>query len=761
MFCRNCGQLIHDGDSFCVHCGTPVRREEPEESTIATESSEIANSAVQTEVDDPAAAVASADVAVETTTDDAAEIAVAADDHVPQEADASYASDETTVEEQTEADAAVETATDDAAALQTSQIVDLAKNPFGQDQLAVEDTNTGELYDGAVPVYEQAPPKKSRKKLLIGGIVAGVLVLAAVLTGVFLLLNQPKDYYLVKFISGGEDLIDDFCLSDVSIPCQLHIEKQGEAVINFSDGEAFAKLTYDEEAKTGSIMPVGSNTSSDVAVKVDDDSFQITQDENQIEMIFTITDREYLKNLSGSYSLTGLSSEKGEDEERFDALTLNGYSFISKLTVEEDGKCSGVAYEGSNTMEFTLNPKDRTISGTSEDNGSSIEGYFTAYGDTVTVYNTSGKFCFYFKTAKAVDHSAFEGEYVLTDMEDKDHAELEAFRLDNYKFPSKLKINSDGTGIVDYADGTNYIEFKLNEGETAGIYHVASDNGEKDYHLFLWKQKDAVSVYLSGNLILRYKPASDSMDSLVGNYPVTKWTNVKEKNDYLEDWALENKMIANRLTVKSDGTGVIYHSDDSVNAILKINAKDMICDWENTADDKKARFYVVKNGDELTLYGIDNGDILKATVDPYKEIEAFIGSEDSITGKLITYKTKDNKSNQADKHSDWTLELYPKDDTSFLRQDGNTRYLHYQEDMTGTMTVPNSSTNTKTNTDSYSSTSSTASIIKKVLENLKKPQKKNKVFLTFDDGVLTIYEEDACKVYQFKFDKQEQKEESE
>lgn len=614
---------------------------------------------------------------------------------------------------------------------------------------------TSDLTSVTVPVSVE--PKKPKSKKLLICIIAGAVLLIAAVLAVFLINNVPKDYHITRFTIGGEDYLSELCQEGKAFPTGLHIKDKGEADILYSDGEILCTLSYDEKEMTGKLF--GSeedNDDFDVTVSVGDNRFIVKNEEAELEIDFEVNDTKSFDKLSGSYAITDMNVNGVSTDEIFEYYTMDKKAFVSKLEIGTDGTGYTESYAGTKTLEFTLNKKDMTFSGSALDNDGNkgeIEGYLAVYEDTVVLYNSTGNAVFSFVRSDTVDHAKYEGEYVLTGAKYAENGDWLEYCIKNKsKIVTKLIVNGDGTGKMLCADGSTHSNIALNKGETAGLLTFSSDENE-EIPIFLRYQKNAVAVYVSGFRIYCFESVRDKLtEDELGEYTVTRFIYPVEGTDFLEDLVIEYGNVVTQLTLASDNAGKLK-SRNGAEPQATINVKDMSVKL-TSINGKEANFFAVFSKDELTLYGTDNHSVINLSKDPFSGALRLIGSEDSVKGKLISYKSKDKKENQASNMTDSYMELSKSEYGSYLYDNSQKKRLTYNQDtMTGTMDseekVNNNTDNTTTNTD-YSKYSP---IVRKAIEYARTYGiKQHDIFMTVYDDIVTVYNTEAQIVFKYQFE---------
>lgn len=611
-----------------------------------------------------------------------------------------------------------------------------------------------------VPTYEITPapvpvqPKKPKRKKLLIGIISGAVVLLAVVIAVFLIPKAPTDYYIVRFTSGGDkDVLAEFCQEGIDLPTHLHLSGKGEATILTSDDMTYMTLSYDEKTLSGTLTSIA-DEDADVTVSIDDKRFIIrdADDEDDGELIFEVPNT---KELSGTYVMTGMLFDGLSDEELFESFTRDSNTFESKMTINEDGSGVCSSYSGEMLWDFTVDKHNMTLSG--QNDTGDINGYLVMCDGKVAVYDSTGG-TVYYERSNTVNHAAFEGEYNLTEAtSDKIDNALEYWVQNKQKNTPKLRMNADGTGTLLYHDGTAFLDISLNKDETTGIA-VSRTSNQEEYPCYFRYREDAVTLYISGKDIYSFAPAREKLtEDELGEYTVTRFINAVENTDFLEESIVKGKKLISRFTVKSDNTGTVLYSDDTEFAKLTLNPKDMTCTLKTTLNNKELSYYMLTGEEELTLYGINNENIINLSKNPFSGALRLIGSEDSANGTLISYRSKDKPENQASKKTGDFLELKKEETGSYLYDNYLNKKLTYkQETMIGTMDSEEKaeSTTTAPQSSEKSTEKSTAvgriiqRVIKEVIANRKK---QHKIFMTVYDDVVTVYNTDAQIVFKYQF----------
>lgn len=609
-----------------------------------------------------------------------------------------------------------------------------------------------------VPAPMPVQPKKPKGKKLLIGIISGVVVaLAAVLLAVFLIPKAPTDYYIVRFTSGeGKDILAEYCKESVKFPTHLHLSGKGEATILNSDDMTYMTLSYDEKTLSGTLTTIAGGE-TDVTVSIDDKRFIIrdADDEGDGELIFEVPNT---KELSGTYVMTGMHFDGLSDEELFESFTRDSKAFANKMTINEDGSGVCSSYSGKTLWDFTVDKHNMTLSG--QNDTGDINGYLVMYDGKVAVYDSTGA-TVYYERSNTVNHAAFEGEYNLTEAtSDKIDNAFEYWLQTKQKHTTKLRMNADGTGMLLYDDGTAHFDISLNKDETAGIVARRTSNQE-EFPCYFRYREDAVTLYIGGKDIYSFAPAREKLtEDELGEYTVTRFINAVENTDFLEESIVEGKKLVSRFTVKSDNTGTVLYSDDTEYAKLTLSPKDMTCTLKATLNNKELSFYMLTGEEELTLYGINNENIINLSKNPFSGALRLIGSEDSAKGTLISYRSKDKPENQVSKKAGDFLELKKEETGSYLHDNYLSKKLTYkQETMIGTMDSEEKAESTtekaeSTTTAPQSSEKSTAygRILQRVKEIVANRKKQHKIFMTVYDDVVTVYNTDAQIVFKYQFE---------
>ncbi len=692
MYCRKCGKVLHDDDTFCVYCGASVRRDEQQ-------------------------------LTAET-----------------------YEPDEQTVTE----------------VLMTP---DNGANSFDGEPLP-ETAGEQAVHELAPP--PETPEKPKNKKLLIGIVAGAAVLIAAILLAVLLIPKAPKEYFLNRFISDGKDYLAEMCQSSMEIPNKLQITGEGEAAILFPDGETFITISYDEKTMTGTCAGAHyEDNSYEVSVSISDERFIVKSESSDLdfEIVCDAVDSQRIKKLSGSYAITDMNIGGENTDSCFEYYTMDKQVFISTFQIDADGSCYTESYAGTKTLEVTLNTEDMTISGTANDdkgNSGAVKGYLAAYDDTVVLYNTTGHCAFYFVRSDTVDHAKFKGEYILTEDKSPESDNMLEHRVKERLVPkTKLSINADGTGKLLYADGSVFADLTLNKGETAGEMSVLKTQDKIPF--FLRHQKDRVVVYYGAYEVFVFEPARDKLTpEELGKYTVTRMVNAAEDTDTMEEWVINNKMITNRFTLKSDNTGTILTTNDSEFAVLTLDPAEMLCTFKLSNTDDEGHFFMVFGSEELTLYGTDNSFIINLSKNAYESVSRLIGSGDSAKGTLISYKSKDKKENQASKMTDSYLELKEAKTYSILHDNGKEKWLNYDaETMIGKMDSGEVTAEKETTEEPKTDTSKSSSRLIELAKRLAKANSRKvrqEIFMTVYDDVVSVHNTEAGIVYKYRFDPAETKE---
>ncbi len=607
-----------------------------------------------------------------------------------------------------------------------------------------------------VPTYEITPapvpvqPKKPKRKKLLIGIISGAVVLLAVVIAVFLIPKAPTDYYIVRFTSGGDkDVLAEFCQEGIDLPTHLHLSGKGEATILTSDDMTYMTLSYDEKTLSGTLTSIA-DEDADVTVSIDDKRFIIrdADDEDDGELIFEVPNT---KELSGTYVMTGMLFDGLSDEELFESFTRDSNTFESKMTINEDGSGVCSSYSGEMLWDFTVDKHNMTLSG--QNDTGDINGYLVMCDGKVAVYDSTGT-TVYYERSSTVNHAAFEGEYNLTEAtSDKIDNVLEYWMQNKQKNMTKLTMNADGTGMLLYDDGTAFLDISLNKDETAGIA-VSRTSNQEEYPCYFRYREDAVTLYISGKAIYSFAPAREKLtEDELGEYTVTRFINAVENTDFLEESIVKGKKLVSRFTVKSDNTGTVLYSDDTEFAKLTLNPKDITCTLKATLNNEEHSFYMLTGEEELTLYGINCGNIINLSKNPFSGALRLIGSEDSANGTLISYRSKDKPENQVSKKTGDFLELKKEETRSYLYDNYRFKYLTYkQETMIGTMDSEEEAESTTTAPQSSEQSTAVGRILQRVKESVANKKKQHKIFMTVYDDVVTVYNTDAQIVFKYQFE---------
>ena len=602
-----------------------------------------------------------------------------------------------------------------------------------------------------VPAPMPVQPKKPKRKKLLIGIIAGAVVLLAVVIAVFLIPKTPTDYYIVRFTSGGgKDMLAEYCQESVKFPTHLHLSGKGEATLLNSDDMTYMTLSYDEKTLSGTLTSIAGGE-TDVTVSIDDKRFIIrdADDEGDSELIFEVPNT---KELSGTYVMTGMHFDGLSDEELFESLTRDNKTFASKMTINEDGSGVCSSYSGKMLWDFTVDKHNMTLSG--QNDTGDINGYLVMYDGKVAVYDSTGT-TVYYERSNTVNHAAFEGEYNLTEAtSDKIDNALEYWLQTKQKHTTKLTMNADGTGMLLYDDGTAYLDISLNKDETTGIVARRTSNQE-EFPCYFRYREDAVTLYIGGKDIYSFAPAREKLtEDELGEYTVTRFINAVENTDFLEESIVKGKKLISRFTVKSDNTGTVLYSDDTEYAKLTLSPKDMTCTLRATLNNEEFSFYMLTGEEELTLYGINNENIINLSKNPFSGALRLIGSEDSAKGTLISYKSKDKPENQASKKTGDFLELKKEETGSYLHDNYLNKYLTYkQATMIGTMDSEEKAESTTTAPQSSEKSTVVGRLLQRVKEVVAANKKKqHKIFMTVYDDVVTVYNTDAQIVFKYQFE---------
>ena len=416
------------------------------------------------------------------------------------------------------------------------------------------------------------------------------------------------------------------------------------------------------------------------------------------------------KSLKGEYLLAQIVSDIGEDQTA--ACVFDNEGLPVKLSISDDGSGLISLVDGTEYASLTYDKGQLTgqlkLSGSGSKRPVSISN--TDYG--LYVYDEEQGLTLRYIMAGSVDLSAEDGDYVLTHISSKAHDDhIEHWVNSNYKIPTKLSLNADGTGSIVYTDGSDYASLTVNSADMTGeITYTKSSNTKS---IYVTVSGDSVRIYDTGYDETYEFTRADVLDitPAAGDYILAQFSS-KEHDDHIEYWTNNSYKIPTKLTLNADGTGSIVYTDGSDYASLTVNSADMTGEITYKNNSKTNSIYVTVSGDFVRIYD-------KGYHETYEYVRA--GSVD-LSAVAGDYKLEHASVKEHDDYADYlSKNNYKVFATLKLNKDGTGRIAYSDGSTYADFTVDSES---MIGTLTYA-----------------KDKSKGAMYLTFVDGTLTLYDE--------------------
>lgn len=478
--------------------------------------------------------------------------------------------------------------------------------------------------------YVPQPEKKSgKKKWVIGGIIAGVVLIAAAVCLIIFLMTpkfQTSEYLLSSMTDDdGGDYILTLLQSDKNIPKSLFITGEGTAEIKDTKGELYAKLTFDKDKQSGTVQYVGGKDENNVRVSSEKNSMIFYDSALGFKMEYILKSKSVTDNLSGEYTITDLRfGNYTRYGEYFAYCTEASFFNPTHLTIDSGGKGSFTIATGEESVSMELDP--RSMTGTCQylKNEGGGEVIACPGEDTLNFYFTFDDSAYYFRRSDTINFASLKGKYELKSIAVGDNkfdtlSDYTDFTTKNVAATiCSLNLNTDGSGSIDFLNDDSYCQFSVDTSKMTGDANYTS--ADKQGYIFMTDDGDAVTVYdYSGNSTMTFqRPADNDLSAIAGEYALTDVVSFGgvSVDDFVYAFAEEKKKMPVKMSLSEDGSGqIMYINGDSYCDITVPNAG-VICSGYHIVGNQTLDLIIDISGDKVTLFNNRNaGKLIFKRVD--------------------------------------------------------------------------------------------------------------------------------------------------
>lgn len=443
------------------------------------------------------------------------------------------------------------------------------------------------------PPQPQQPEKPKKKKTgLIIGIVAGAAVLlAAIITVVFVFIlpSQSGDYFLYSYTKGDyDDYIFTLCSKGEKVPFKLSLSGNSAEIYD-TEGELYGELRCDKNSQEGTLVYSGSSDAHKVGVSAEEGCVIITDGDARIE--YRAVTPEIKKSVEGTYVLQDMRydtyQEPGAALERMAQIE---YHIANKLEINalDENNRSGITTITDGRKSLDISFSFNTMCGTSRQLISDGETniFVCADENTFRLYSIEGGSVNYYIKPEAIDFNSVAGEYDFvrvsgTDSYDKLVELMELLNEDRDSI--SLTMRADGAGTI-VSNAKHIFELEVDSGNMLGkiaasgtsstfnIYMAVNQNNLVIYWYdaflcFIFKKTGAPS---SGDV----KPQSVDLSSYAGDYVLTD-ASTDTEDDYIGYLEINSYKIPSQLKLNDNASGQILYSNGNTFADFTITSSDL------------------------------------------------------------------------------------------------------------------------------------------------------------------------------------------
>lgn len=442
------------------------------------------------------------------------------------------------------------------------------------------------------PPQPQQPEKPKKKKTgLIIGIVAGAaILLAAIITVVFVFIlpSQSGDYFLYSYTKGDyDDYIFTLCSKGEKVPFKLSLSGNSAEIYD-TEGELYGELRCDKNSQEGTLVYSGSSDAHKVGVSAEKGSVIITDGDARIE--YRAVTPEIKKSVEGTYVLQDMRydtyQEPGAALERMAQIE---YHIANKLEINalDENNRSGITTITDGRKSLDISFSFNTMCGTSRQLISDGETniFVCADENTFRFYSIEGGSVNYYIKPEAIDFNSVAGEYDFVRASGTDNSETIIGikdSLNDDRDSISLTMRADGAGTVYYIS-QNLLELEVDPGDMLGKLAV-SDSSSLNIYMAV-NQNNLVIYCYEGFLCLTFKktgtsssgdvkPQSVDLSSYAGDYVLTD-ASTDTEDDYIGYLEINSYEIPSQLKLNNNASGQILFSDGDTFADFTITSSDL------------------------------------------------------------------------------------------------------------------------------------------------------------------------------------------